>query len=59
VKLTFVRLRRNTETFGTGTIIYSLSGGINLVELGSFAGYAISETTSGHTLTDTLTFVAQ
>lgn len=59
VKLTYVRLRRNTEAYGTGTIMFSLAGGINLVQLGSFAGYAIEETTSGHTFTDTLTFVAQ
>jgi len=59
VKLTFVRLRRNAEAYGSGTTIFSLAGGINLVTLGSFAGYAIQETTSGHTFTDTLTFVAQ
>ena len=59
VKLTFVRLRRNTEAYGSGTVMFSLAGGINLVQLGSFAGYAIEETTSGHTFTDTLTFVAQ
>jgi len=59
VKLTKVTLRRNAQAFGTGTVMFSLVDGINLVELGSFAGYVISETTSGHTLNDTLTFVAQ
>jgi len=59
VKLTEVNLRRNSDTYGTGTVMYNLATGINIVQIGSFAGYVIEETTSGHTFTDTLTFVAQ
>ncbi len=59
VKLTYVRIRRNSEAYGNGTVIYSLATGVNLVELAPFAGYAIEETTSGHTFADSLTFVAQ
>ena len=59
VKLTQVNIRRNTQAYGTGTVMYSLATGVNIVELGSYAGYVIAETTSGHTFTDTLTFIAQ
>lgn len=59
VKLTEVNIRRNAQSYGTGTTMYNLAQGINIVEVGSFAGYVIEETTSGHTFIDTLTFVAQ
>jgi hypothetical protein len=50
--------RMDVTSYGGGTVM--VAGSTELQRnYSTFAGYIVSETTTGHTLTDTLTFVAQ
>lgn len=50
--------RMDATSYGGGTVM--IAGSTELQRnYSTFAGYIVSETTTGHTLTDTLTFVAQ
>jgi hypothetical protein len=59
VRLNEVLLRRDTQAYGAGTILYNLSSSVDSVSAATFAGYAEEETTAGHTFADSLTYVAQ
>lgn len=58
VKLTEVAVRAFNQSFATRNIVYSLSGGVDLLKFETVAGYAVQETESGETFTDSITFVA-
>lgn len=58
VDLIEVGARAQTVAFADRTIIYSLASGINIREYDTEAGYIIQEDDSGHTFSDTLTYVA-
>jgi len=59
VKLTAILVRKDSDLITQQTKIYSLTDGINTRVYTPYAGYIKPETTTGHTLTDTLTFVVQ
>ncbi len=58
VKLTEVAVRAYNQDFVDRNIVYSLSGGIDLLKFETIAGYAVEETESGETFTDSITYVA-
>jgi hypothetical protein len=58
VVLIQVRVRRDSDTFDTGSDLIANQQIISRF-WNSFAGYLISETTTGKTLTDSLTFTAE
>lgn len=58
VKLTEVAVRAYNQSFASRNIVYSLSGGIDLLKFETVAGYAVQETESGETFTDSITYVA-
>lgn len=59
VKITKVNARKDSEPYGTGTTVFDLTTGQNSRYYSTFAGYIVEETTTGHTFTDTLTFIIQ
>ena len=58
VKLTRVLVRRNTQAYAGGITLYNLSTGVDSVRYQTYAGYVEEETTSSHTFSDTLSFIA-
>ena len=57
VKLSAINCRRDTQPYGTGSVVYNLTTGTNARTYSSYAGYITEETTTSHTFTDTLTFI--
>jgi hypothetical protein len=58
VKLNEVSLRPFNITFANRTNVFLLSSGINSIRANTSSGHVISETDSGHTLTDSLMYTA-
>lgn len=58
VKLIEVATRAYNQAFADRSIIYSLSGGINLLKIETVSGYIVQETDSGHTFADSITYTA-
>jgi hypothetical protein len=59
VKLTRILIRRDIVAYGSGVTLYNLSTGIDTVQYQTYAGYVEEETTSLHTFSDTLNYIAQ
>jgi hypothetical protein len=59
VNLNEIRCRKDTVAFGSATIVYKLSTGVNLRTYNPASGYLLGETTASNTLADTLNFVPQ
>lgn len=53
-----IQLRRYDVTFGSGTVLVADNAWIT-DSLISYAGYIITETTSGHTINDSVTYIAE
>lgn len=58
IKLSKILGRAYSTAFGSATVVYDLGNGINNRVYNTAAGYAIEETTSGATWSDTLTYSA-
>jgi len=56
VNLSQIKVRRDSISYASGTMLYQLSTGINGVQYQSYAGYITEETTASHTFADTLTY---
>lgn len=56
VNLAQIKVRRDSISYASGTMLYQLSTGINGVQYQSYAGYITEETTATHTFADTLTY---
>lgn len=50
--------RPQTTALVDRTVIYSLASGVNIREYTTYAGYIIEEDDSGHTFSDTLSYIA-
>jgi len=59
IKINVLNVRATFETYAQTHTLYNLSTGVNNRYYQPYAGYIITETTTGHTLTDTLTYHAQ
>jgi len=57
--LSKVQIRRDSQAFGAGIVMYDLANNINVVKVQSYSGCTIEETTASHAFVDTLTFIAQ
>lgn len=59
VEMTTIKTRRDTTSYSSSFVMYDLATGINQRQWSTYAGYIVEETTSGHTFSDTLTFIPQ
>jgi len=59
VRLSKVQIRRDSQAFGAGIVLYDLANNINIVKINSYSGCTIEETTAAHNFVDTLTFIPQ
>lgn len=59
IKLQAINCRRNSASYGTGTVLFNLSTGTNALNYLTYAGYIVEEDTASHTFTDTITYIAQ
>ena len=56
IKLTTINTRKNSQGYGTGTVLYDLPTGANARFYQTYAGYILAETTASHTFADTITY---
>lgn len=59
VSLARILVRKHTVAYGTGVTLYSLLGGVDVVQYQTIAGYVVQETTASHTFADTLSYIVQ
>lgn len=57
IKLTAINARRDSQSYGTGTVVYNLSTGTNARIYQTYAGYIEEEHTSGHLFADTINYI--
>ena len=57
IKLTAINTRRNSQGYGTGTVVYNLSTGTNARLYQTYAGYILQEDEAGHTFSDTINYI--
>jgi hypothetical protein len=56
IKLTTINTRRNSQGYGTGTVLYDLPTGTNARFYQTYAGYILEETEPLHTFADKITY---
>lgn len=57
IKLTAINARRDSQPYGTGTVVYNLSTGTNARIYQTYAGYIEEEQTSGHLFANTINYI--
>jgi hypothetical protein len=58
LKINTIQARDNDTVFASGTKVYDLATGVNLIQYQMIAGYAVEEDTTSYTFADTITYVA-